>query len=478
MENLQEASAIERGATSFRHRLTRALRLNEWREWRIKSANRRIFAALLTVGSLNMVVMLAASLRELVVANRFGTGDSLDAFLIAYLLPFTAVSVIAGSMNAALIPTYIQVRDSEGKDSAQKLLSSVLVWSCFLLLIVSLLMWAASPYLLPHIASGFDSAKLELTRSLFSLLLPLLILNGIFITWSAALNADGRLALVSITPALTPIIGIAMILTLGGRLGIYSYALAMIVGIITEGIVLGIALRRRGIQILPRWLGISPAFRQVTGQYWPMIAGALIMSGTLLVDQAMAARLGSGSVSVLGYGRKLSGLIITLSATAVSAAALPEFSKLVAAGQWQSIRHTMRTYTPLMLIVTLPITAVFILFSQPLVRLLFERGAFTASDTEQVALTQSLFLLQVPFYILGMFFVRLITALRATRILLLGTTISLVLKVALNYFLMERYGVAGIALSTSLVYAVALGFLSFMALRLLKDRESEKCYEV
>src|SRR4029078_7629041 len=91
--------------------------------WREGSVNRRIFSAMMTVGVMNSVVMLVSSFRDLVVAHQFGVGDNLDAFLVAYLLPATAVSVVAGSLNAALIPTLIQVREQEGKEASQRLFS-------------------------------------------------------------------------------------------------------------------------------------------------------------------------------------------------------------------------------------------------------------------------------------------------------------------------------------------------------------------
>ena len=104
--------------------------------------------------------------KELVVAWTFGTGDALEAYLIAYLIPTLGVTVIANSFNAALIPTYIKVREHEGTAAAQRLLSSVTLWSLGVLAIVSLSIMALAPIYLPWVASGFDDQKLRLTLHL------------------------------------------------------------------------------------------------------------------------------------------------------------------------------------------------------------------------------------------------------------------------------------------------------------------------
>ncbi|WDT81159.1 MAG: hypothetical protein MPW14_05250 [Candidatus Manganitrophus sp.] len=90
------------------------IQLHRFTIWCQQSINRRIFLATATAGAFTGLAHLAAIVKELVVAHRFGTGDAMDAFLIAFLLPSSIMNIVAGSFNAALIPTYIQVREREG----------------------------------------------------------------------------------------------------------------------------------------------------------------------------------------------------------------------------------------------------------------------------------------------------------------------------------------------------------------------------
>jgi putative peptidoglycan lipid II flippase len=204
-----------------------------------------------------------------------------------------------------------------------------------------------------------------------------------------------------------------------------------------------------------------------------MIAGSLLMASTTVVDQGMAALLGPGNVSTLGYGTKVVGLCTQLGALTLSAAVFPHFAKLAANREWTTLRATFRFYFRLTLATTILVTIGLVALSEPIVRVVFQRGAFTAADTAVVARVQAFSLLQVPFYVTGTLVVRLISSLKANHVLMWGTLINVSLNLALDWVLMQRLGVAGIALSTAAVYFVSFSFLRWMLGRVLAARERE-----
>jgi putative peptidoglycan lipid II flippase len=427
---------------------------------------------MIIVGGLTIIVKIVSTLKEIVIAYQFGIGDSLDAFFIAYLLPSFAINVVAGSFVAAFIPTYIKVQEHEGKEAAQRLFSTAMVWSLALLIATSVLLGLAAPYVLPVLGSGFRLEKLALTRSLFFILLPVLTINGVATMCGALLNAGERFAMAAITPVITPVVVVVIVYELG-EWGVYAIALAMLVGAVIECTLLAGGVKRAGISLIPSWHVTSPAMKEVVRQYAPLIAGASIMSSTILVNQSMAAMLGAGSVSILNYGNKVTAVVVGISSVALSTATLPQFSRMVAAHRWSEVRHTLKTYTSLILLITIPLTSILILFSTTIVSLLFERGAFTSDETLAVAPVQSLYVLQIPFYLLGILVVRLISASKANHVLMWGAAINFCLNIGLNYLFMQWWGVAGIALSTSVVYMISLCYLSFMLLRFLGMAERE-----
>lgn len=439
------------------------MNLSMLRRWGEQSVNRSIFVASVTIVAVTILVKLAGMLKDVLVARQFGTSRELDAYLIAFIIPSFAVSVLAGAFQSSLIPIYIEVREKEGLIAAKSLLASVTARAILLLGGSTAALAILGLVLLPVLGSGFDAPTLALSRSLFVILLPTVLLNGLSLIWGAVLNSDGKFALAALAPAAMPLATLGLLLTVP-QASSYALAFGMLIGFALQAIVIGWHLQKRGFSLTPRWRTPHPATGQVMGQYFPVMAGLILASGSELIDQAMATPLGAGSVSVLNYGSKLTGLLLGTGSLAIGTAVLPHFSRMVALRDWSGLRHTLNTYSRLIVAASTAATIFVILFSEPLVRLLFERGAFTAETTQVVSQTQSFYVLQVPFYFLGILGVRLISALKANRLLLYITVVTFTVNILLNLLLSHWFGVAGIALSTSGVYLVSYA-LVMIALR-------------
>ena len=127
------------------------------------SVNRRIFRAAASVTAAGILVKIVATFKEIAVAGVYGRSDAMDAFLAAALIPGLLINLISESMNQALVPTLIRVREREGHDRAQQLLSSSMLWMCVLLAAASAVMALAARGFFPLIASHFPAAKLDLS---------------------------------------------------------------------------------------------------------------------------------------------------------------------------------------------------------------------------------------------------------------------------------------------------------------------------
>jgi len=117
--------------------------------------------AAIIVGLPTLLVKIGATVKELVVASRFGRSDAVDAFLIAYLLPSFAIILGRTAFDSALIPSLVETRQNQGNQAAQRLFSSMIMLSMLALLGLALLRGLLAPYYLPHLGSGFTVAKLR-----------------------------------------------------------------------------------------------------------------------------------------------------------------------------------------------------------------------------------------------------------------------------------------------------------------------------
>jgi putative peptidoglycan lipid II flippase len=429
--------------------------------------NGRIFRAATTVGFFGVGVKVIAMLKEMAIANYFGRNDQVDAFLVAYLVPGFFVVIVAGSLNAAFLPTFIHVRHKNGEEAAQQLFSSCMVWSQSLLLAVALVLAGVGQVMVRAVAPGFSAQKLHLCTSFFYALLPMILFSGIAANYSALLNAKKCFWLPAISPILTPLLTLGLLLTRARAWGAWSLVGGVLLGCVSECLLLGTLLKFKGTRILPRWRGYDADVQTVGLQYVPLLLGAVMVSGVTVVDQSMAAWLQSGSVAALSYGNRIVSVVVGLTATSLSAAVIPYFSEMVSEQNWQGCRHTLRTYTRILLLIMTPLSALLIAFSPNLVKWIFQRGAFSAHDALVVSRVQSMYALQIPFAAAGLLYVRMLTALKRNGLVMISAGIGLALDIGLNLICMKYFGVAGIALSTSLFYAVSLLFAMLAARHLL-----------
>jgi len=433
------------------------------------STNRKIFRAAMTIGLVGTVAKSGAVFKDLVVAHMFGRSDGLDAFLIAFLLPAFVLTLVMGSLGSALIPVLVETRQSRGREAEQKLLSSMMFLSMSVLILIAAALGLFAPFYLHILGSSFSAAKLTLTREMLYCLLPFIVFSGLATFVSGVLSAYKKFALPAIVPIVTPLITIATILLAPKSWSVFTLAIGVVAGGFLEAAILLRLLKTCGVRLQFRWNGLDSDVRSVLRQYAPVLAGSVLMCSTTVIDQAMAAMLPSGSVAALSYANKIVGLIVAIGATALTTAALPYFSHMVADADWAGCRHTLKRYTVLILTATVPLTLALMALSHPLIRLVFQRGAFNAGDTDLVSHVQICYFIQIPFYICGMLFVRFLSSIRRNDVLMYGSAISLALDISLNLVLMRKMGIAGIALSTSLVYVVAFVILGTMSVRLLRQ---------
>lgn len=447
---------------------------------------RGLLRAAFAVGGLTAAVKVVALLKDSLVAAHFGNGAALDAFLLALVIPTFLISVAAGTLPAALTPAYIAQREHRSSASAKLLAGAVLRRSYGWLVVLSGVAALASVLLgwLPGARLGADTRTMLPLLAL--VLAPFTLLQGVCAAWSGLLAAEGAYSASAFAPIAQPL-GVALGIALMPEPTVWTMVAGLLAGTLAQAAWLAWSLRARGLSIrgvamshVPHdeRAALTSALARVRVQYLPAVAGAILMSATTLVDQTMAAWLPVGSVSALGYGTKVSSVLMTVGAMALSTTLLPHLSALVARAEWTALSALERRLRWLLLGTTIPVTIALMYFSAPIVQLLFERGAFSAAETATVSRVQAAYLLQVPGHLLGILYVRLISALQANRLLTIGSAINLVVNIGLNVVFMRRYGVAGIALSTAAVYAVSCAYLAVVAHRRLRVAESESRVDV
>ena len=434
-----------------------------------QSSDRRVFNAASAVTAAALVVKLAATAKELTVAGIFGRSDAIESFLAAALIPGLLINLFSESMNQALIPALVRVKEFEGRERAQELLSNSMLWNAVLLAGASLMMALSARLLFPLIGSHFSTPKLNLAVHLFYGLLPVIVISGIASNFTAVLNTEGRFALPALAPIVTPFAIMIAVPLFAGVLGIWAMVCATVIGALIHMVWTGAMLQSSGYRVSLRWYGMTESTREVARQYGTVLLSGLVASGGLLVDQSMAAMLPAGSVSALVYAGRFVSVALALLGGAVSSAGAPILSEMVARNDWSSCRRTLRNWALISGAVSMLVAVGLILAAHVVVRLTFQHGAFGPQDTSAVSSVLALYAIQIPFFVSSRVFYRFLLAMRRADLVFYCGSLNLALDVILNLVLMRWLGTAGIALATSLWTVSTLIFLCYWTWKVLPE---------
>ncbi len=440
----------------------------------LRRLGRGIAGDAILVSILAAAVKIAGALKVVTMARAYGASDALDSFLAAFLVPSLVADTLANPLTSALVPAFVSLRESSGVDAAERMYQAVVGWVLTALAGFAALLALGSPWVMPLIASGFDMPKRAVTLDLLLLLLPLLPLGGLSVAYRARLNSSGEFAIAALTPAAVPLFTITSIFLFGRTWGVYALAWGTIAGGLAEVCVLGFALHRSGHRVLPRWAGKSEEMDGVFSQYIPVMAGTLLFGGAVLIDQALAARLKPGSVSALNLGTKLVTVFLGVAATGVGTATLPHLSRFAALGDWVRLRRTLRSQGLMMIGAATAGTLFLLLFSDAVVRFLFQSRAFTDEAAELVGSVQRAALTRVPFAIVLAMLLGLVSALRRNELMVRAAVLSFCLNVSLDLVAIQSpLGVVGIPIAGSITQAITASYLGWLVYRIAKNRAPE-----
>jgi len=408
----------------------------------------------LTVSSGTLASRLLGFVRDSMVAALLGAGAAADAFLLAFQLVNVVRRLLTeGALNAALVPAWLRLRDTEGAAAAAAFAGRLLGTVSLALVAATALMALAMPLILTALAPGFAGREaLAMAVDDARLMLPYLAFAGPVTVLMAVMNAQGRFALTAFSPLLFNIALIAVMVVLLVRRQEAAQAaliLAAVVGI--AGLLqLSILLLRRGENDA---MPLRVAFdAQMRGFFAKAIPGMIASSGPqlLMVAGAIIASSSPSAVSWLYFANRLIELPLGLVGVAMGTVLVGELSRAVRGSDATAVAHAQSRALELAAGLALPATLGLIALSEPVVRLLFEHGAFTANDTASTARALMWLALGLPAQVLFKALAPAFFAREDTTAPLIAVLKGIVFALAAAYLFGSRFGAEGIAAGIAL----------------------------
>jgi putative peptidoglycan lipid II flippase len=406
--------------------------------------------SIITVSTGTLASRLLGFLRDSMLAALLGAGPIADAFLAAFQLVNIARRLLSeGALNAALVPAWLRLRDTEGAAAAAAFAGRVLGSVSAALVIVALLLGLFMPLVISALAPGFAGTEtLQLAVDDARLMLPYLAFAGPATVMLALASAQGRFGLTAFSPLLFNIVLISVMVVLvlaRQEAGGAATLLAATVGIAGLSQLLILTLRRRDTDTATP-LRISfdaqmrgffgralPAMVANSGPQWLAVAGAIIASSS------------PSAVSWLYFANRLIELPLGIVGVAMGTVLVPELTRALRSGETAAVVHAESRGLELAVGLALPAMLGLIVLAEPIARLLFEHGAFTAADTAATAGILVWLALGLPAHVLVKALSPAFFAREDTVAPLLAAMKSAVVAIVLAILLGHYFGPRGIA---------------------------------
>lgn len=423
-----------------------------------------------TVGSYTLVSRVFGFIRDILTAAILGAGPVADAFFVAQRLPNLFRSLFAeGAFSAAFVPLASGTLAEGGKPALRAFAEEAFAVLFAALFIFVLLGEIFMPALMRVIAPGFEAepSKFDLVVILSRITFPYLLFISLTALQGGLLNTVDRFAAPAATPILLNLFLIAGLLLMAhfhwqnGEVlawALSAAGIAQFVWLMASCAKAGIALRLR----LPR---LTPAVRQTLKIMGPGVLGAGVTQLNLLISTALASLLPGGSVSYLYYADRLNQLPLGVVGIAVATAILPPLSRQVRTGDEAGAMATQNRGVELALLLTLPAAAALVVLAQPILAVLFQRGAFGPTETSATAAALAAYAAGLPAFVLVKvlapgFFARQDTA-TPVKVAAMAVAANLVLTLVL----MQFFAHVGVAIALSVA-----GWMQALALLVLLAR--------
>ncbi|MGG5810760.1 murein biosynthesis integral membrane protein MurJ [Falsiroseomonas sp. CW058] len=432
-----------------------------------------------TVGGWTMASRILGFARDMLIAAKLGAGPVADAFFVALRLPNLFRQLFGeGAFNAAFVPAFAGSYALEGPGRARALANSLAGLMTICLSGLVLLGIVFMPQLLFVLAPGFvgEALRFPLAVELTRITFPYLLFICLAALVSGVLNGMDRFGAAAAAPVLFNLVTMAALLGLTPHVATPAHALAW--GVVASGVLqlamLVAAARMAGMAINPLSRPrLTPEVRGVLRRMVPGLVGAGVTQLNLAIGIVIGSLLPAGAVSYLYYADRISQLPLGVIGAAVGTALLPLLSRQLRTGQALSAHRSQNRAIELTIAFALPAAFAMATVPQPIIRALFQRGAFDEAAAAATSAALVAYAFGLPAFVLVKaltpgFFARGDTA---TPVKVgLGVV---ALNLALNLVLTRHLSHVGIALATSVASwcnVAALAWLLMRRGRLVPDR--------
>lgn len=339
--------------------------------------------------------------REIVAASYYGVSGPMSAFTIAFQVPNLVRALFAdAALQPAFVPIFTEQLEKRNYREAFRLASSLLLLVTLVLGAVTALFVLAAPLLVPLFAPGFEGELLDLTVALSRLLFPILILLGASGVVVGVLNSYDRFGAFAIAPLFWNLTIIAIVVAvaplLDGDDRIYAYAIGILAGTVVQFLITAFDLRNTPFKLDWSFEWRNPDVRRVLLLMLPVTISLGLINFNLLVNSLFGSLVSEQAPAAIDKAFRIYQLPQGIFSVAIATVLFPTLARFASRRAYGDLRATMANGMRQILFVLVPAAAAVLVLSEPMIRLVYQRGEFTPDQTELVATALFWFAFSLP----------------------------------------------------------------------------------
>ena len=396
--------------------------------------------------------------RDMILANYFGTGMANDAYVSAYSLFYLPVLLFNSCISATLIPLYVEQREKHDLRRANRFASNTLNLFALAALILSALFFALARPLVRTIYVGFEPEKADLTVRLVRTMLLSLVFNITSISLASLLNAAEKYIAAQLTGFPLSLCVIAASVFFSRQYGIAAVGWGVFAANILQMLIL--------IPFLFGWFRYTPTFNFRDRRFHRLLklAGPAMLSMGIselnhMIDHTLASGLNPGDISSMSYAYRLITFLLGVLMVPLTTVMFSKLSRMAAAKDEKGMLEVLRRCILVIALVALPVVAVAVVMRRDVIQFAYMRGRFDMQAVQVTAGILACYVVGVPAFGLRDFLNRVFHALQDTRTPFLVSCVVVALNITLNLILRVFLGANGLALATSIAGATGMVIL-------------------
>lgn len=344
---------------------------------------------------------VAGLAREVVAAGYYGISGPMSAFTIAFQVPNLIRALFAdAALQPAFVPVFTELLGKKDYKEAFRLASTMLLLVTMVLGAVTALFVLLAPVIMPLFAPGFEGEILDLTVALSQVLFPILVLLGISGIVVGVLNSYDRFGAFAISPLFWNLTIILVLVVLEpmfeGQDRIYAYAIGILVGTAVQLLIPAWDLRHTPYRFSFSFDWRNPKVRRVLVLMLPVTISLGLINFNLLINSFFGSLVSEQAPAAIDKAFRIYQLPQGIFSVAIATVLFPTLARFANAGEIDSLRSTMANGMRQILFVLVPAAAAMLVLADPMIRLIYQRGAFDAQETEVVATALFWFAFSLP----------------------------------------------------------------------------------